>query len=545
VSGARAGEHGPSVNLQTEDVGLLSQWRQRRDRSAIDQLVRRHVNFVYGCARRQVGDKHLAEDVTQAVFMLLLQKSPRLRCDAALSVWLHRTTRYASANARRMQLRRARREQLATELAMQQSEPSPANREFDDVLPMLDDAISRLPAADREGVLLSYFGELTFRQVGESMGISEEAARKRVSRAVERMREYFVSRGVVASAAGIAKCLAAQSAVVAPEMLVNTTVNVAALSTAASASGATAAIVKGVVHSMMMTKLKLAAAASLAIAVGGVVTTAAIQHSANIPGVAALATSSMLLAEKSFTAAPADNLQVEFLGVAPWGSRGEGWFAIDGSKVDDPRGPFRDENLRVPAQTSHQLVIRVQGTPTPSYDVQIPAAKSVRLYDLTPTPDEAFLLVPFTTAKEQKSIDVELLLADGEWQPILTAEHRADQPLGSHPTPIGGISLTHISPSPNGGSIVYIAYETTKNQVEVFCTDDQGNEQRTANIRGGPVGEKFATWQLEFALPPEQITGLVVKSRPFNRRVIARNVALDPASPTKPQITCEQIPPKP
>src|SRR5690349_1215936 len=91
------------------DARLLDAWRSSHDRAAVDQLIRRHIHFVYGAARRMLSgsaDPSAAEDVTQAVFMLLIQKRPRLPNDAALAIWLHRTTRFSCANARKMQWRR-------------------------------------------------------------------------------------------------------------------------------------------------------------------------------------------------------------------------------------------------------------------------------------------------------------------------------------------------------------------------------------------------------------------------------------------------------
>src|SRR4051794_36559154 len=89
-----------------DDASLLRGWRQSRDRAAMDELVRRHLPFVYGAACRMTGDPVTAEDVTQAVFMLLVQKSPRIDSELALASWLHRATRFASSNARRIAARR-------------------------------------------------------------------------------------------------------------------------------------------------------------------------------------------------------------------------------------------------------------------------------------------------------------------------------------------------------------------------------------------------------------------------------------------------------
>ena len=190
------------------DTRLLDAWRRSRDRAAMDRLIRRHVHFVYGAARRILGDAYGAEDVTQAVFMLLIQKSPRLPSDPALAVWLHRTTRYACANARKMQQRREVRE---LRVANQTREPEPMTDEIDyrderdRLLPLLDEAITHLGERDRSGVILCYFQRRTFREIGALLGTSEDAARKRVSRSVDRIREYFLSRGVaLSSTAGVA-----------------------------------------------------------------------------------------------------------------------------------------------------------------------------------------------------------------------------------------------------------------------------------------------------------------------------------------------------
>ena len=99
------------------DVELMDAWRSRRDREAMDVLIRRHIHFVYASARRQTGDNDRAQDVTQAVFMLMMQKAPHIRCAPALAVWLHRAAGFTAASARRMEMRRMRRErQAATEI---------------------------------------------------------------------------------------------------------------------------------------------------------------------------------------------------------------------------------------------------------------------------------------------------------------------------------------------------------------------------------------------------------------------------------------------
>ncbi|MBC8109332.1 MAG: sigma-70 family RNA polymerase sigma factor, partial [Anaerolineae bacterium] len=252
----------------SSDTELLDAWRRSRDRSAMDRLIRRHIHFVYGAARRILRDSSWAEDVTQAVLMLLIQKSPRLPSDPAIAVWLHRTTRYACANARKMQTRRAIREHR---VANQHVESANMANEIDNLaerderehlLPMLDEAITHLGERDRSGVILCYFQRRTFREIGAMLGTTEEAARKRVGRAVERIREYFLARGVAPSgisSAMIVACLSAQTEWLAPSTLIAATTNLATVSHIATLAYPSAQIAQKVMHTMLMWKVKLAA----------------------------------------------------------------------------------------------------------------------------------------------------------------------------------------------------------------------------------------------------------------------------------------------
>src|SRR5687767_9582122 len=238
------------------DVELLDRWRSDSDRGAMDELVRRQIHFVYAAARRQLpaGYHAWAEDVTQAVFMLLIHKSPRVRSDAALAVWLHRSARYAAANARRMLTRQANRDRRAARPeAQMNAATSPETEEYRELLPVLDEAIDRLPERDRSGVVMCFFQRCTYGQIGAVLGITEEAARKRVSRAVDRLREHFAARGVLTSSAAVCAALTGESAVAAPATLAGATANLATLSqlaagAAGGAASSTTTIMNGVIH---------------------------------------------------------------------------------------------------------------------------------------------------------------------------------------------------------------------------------------------------------------------------------------------------------
>jgi RNA polymerase sigma factor (sigma-70 family) len=539
------------------DIELLDAWRLHGDRAAIDRLVRRHIHFVYGAARRQVRDPHRAEDVTQAVFMLLIQKSPNVRSEAALAVWLHRATRYAAANARRMIVRQTRRD---TRFARQQGaagmdDQLEAVEQADEqarLLPVLDDAIGRLPLRDRSGVILCFFRGQTYGQIGAALGTSEEGARKRVTRAVARLREYFAARGVVASDGAIGACLAGQSILVAPHALVESTVKLATVAQIAGAAGVTtsssAAIMKGVVKSMMLAKVKIAAAACAAIVLGGVVTGSTVHQIFSPVSRAVLTSATATIASNAaatdgpFKVAVPDKLEAEFLGLNKAGAGASGWWAIDGSPIDDPRGPFTRFKHRAHPEVTHEIVLRVTGPADGGYAVRIPGVKTDGTIDLTPSDIDAFLLAPFPAPKDKKTIDVELLLADGEWKTLGTSEHEVGRPLQPLDTEYGGVAFTHISETSNGHAMVYVAHEflSENGQWEVFAVDAQGNEHRCTNIDGNRVGNFYAMSYI-YNLPPEQITGLTVKVRPFNKKVTAKNVTLDPKNPTKPEIVVSDV----
>jgi RNA polymerase sigma factor (sigma-70 family) len=174
------------------DTELLQAWATRRDEAAFTELVRRHLGLVQASARRQVGTSPLAEDVTQAVFLVLARKAGSLGSRVVLSGWLFRTTRFVAARAVRAEQRRNRNESLA---AMQPtaSDDAVLPEHWNEVEPHLDAALAALPAADRDALLLRYFEGRPLRAVGERLGIQEEAAKKRVGRAVPNLAASFVA----------------------------------------------------------------------------------------------------------------------------------------------------------------------------------------------------------------------------------------------------------------------------------------------------------------------------------------------------------------
>ena len=200
------------------DPELLQAWATRRDEPAFAEIVRRHLGLVYGSALRQVREPVLAQEVAQAVFLVLADKAGSLGDGVVLSGWLFRTTRFVAARALRAERRRTHHEQQAA--AMQRIDldapSSAATDRWDEVGPHLDAALAALPATDRNAVLLRFFEKQPLRAVGERLGLGEEAAKKRVSRAVEKLRAFLAGKGVVLTAAGLLALLTEMPSSAAP-----------------------------------------------------------------------------------------------------------------------------------------------------------------------------------------------------------------------------------------------------------------------------------------------------------------------------------------
>jgi hypothetical protein len=177
------------------------------------------------------------------------------------------------------------------------------------------------------------------------------------------------------------------------------------------------------------------------------------------------------------------------------------------------------------------------------YSVRIPGGEN-SLYDLTPDANTAYLLVPFAAPKDSASVDIEVHIADGEWQTVGSDQNDPGSGLGDYETDFGSIALTHLIDAPGRGSMLYVAHTVKGPQLEVFAVDTQGTEHRCTNINSGVHGNgKFYTMRLEYALPAEAIASVNVKVRPFNKRVVAKNVTLDPNKPSNPTIEVSDVKP--
>jgi len=238
-----------------DDWGLLQQYVRDASRDAMEQLVRRHQDMVYAAACREVGNRHLAADITQAVFLVLIRRASRIGPDVVLPGWLFKVMRFAAADARKSQARRERHERRAAAMKMETS--SGTDLQGDPrLLLLLNDAIASLPRIYRDAVVMKYLQGKSHVEVASALRINENAARQRLFRAIGRLRAQLNSKALAAAGVGAVEAtLAATSARAAPSE-VTSAIHSAMFS--AQARSDVAALATRTLRSMYMWNIKLA-----------------------------------------------------------------------------------------------------------------------------------------------------------------------------------------------------------------------------------------------------------------------------------------------
>ena len=238
---------------ETDDMQLLARFARENSEPAFAALLERYLNLVYSTALRSVGSSHAAQEITQAVFIILARKAGALRGKTILPGWLYQTTRLTAANFLRGEIRRQQREQ---EAYMQSLLNEPTPETWGRIAPMLDDALEKLGECDRHAIVLRYFENKSLGEVGAALGASEDAAKMRVNRALEKLRKIFARRGVTLSATLIAAAVSANSVHAAPAGL---SLSVIAAAKGTAAAGSTLTLAHGALKLMAWTKIKTAA----------------------------------------------------------------------------------------------------------------------------------------------------------------------------------------------------------------------------------------------------------------------------------------------
>jgi len=201
------------MSTEGEDFELLHDYVAIQSETAFRTLVERHVDMVYATALRQVGDAHLAEEATQAVFIALARKARGLSSSTILAGWLFRAAQFAAAKVQRTELRRKHWEQQAAQM-----EPNPSDSAvaWEQMAPQLNEALNELKEPDRDALILRFFESKSMAQVGSALGTTEGAAKMRVARALEHLRGIFQARGIAIPVTLLATALSTSATQAAP-----------------------------------------------------------------------------------------------------------------------------------------------------------------------------------------------------------------------------------------------------------------------------------------------------------------------------------------
>lgn len=224
-----------------DEMALVRAYARDHSEGAFAALVSRYINLVYSVALRQVGDPHLAEEATQAAFILLARKAGSLGPKTILSGWLCRTARYMSADALRSQRRRQKREQEACmQSLLNESEPD----EWNQIAPLLETAMAQLGEQEHNAIVLRFYEGKGMKQVGDALGTGEDAARMRVNRALEKLRKYFADHGITLSTSVLAAAVSTHAVQAAPAGLAGVVTGASLVGAANAASSGVWALLK-------------------------------------------------------------------------------------------------------------------------------------------------------------------------------------------------------------------------------------------------------------------------------------------------------------
>ena len=236
------------------DFTLLQAYAKRRSEDAFVELVNRHIHLVYSAALRQMRDPHAAAEVAQTVFIILARKAQTIREGTILAGWLLRTTRYTAANARRREQRRQNTEHQA----MDNLYATETGTDWNEIAPLLDEALVALGEPDRNAVALRFFEQKSYKEIGAALSLSEDNARKRVSRALERLRTFLSRRGKLLPSAVLAGAMTSHAVKASPPELAGAAA-VMALSKASVAPAALPLLARGTLETLKWMQWKTAA----------------------------------------------------------------------------------------------------------------------------------------------------------------------------------------------------------------------------------------------------------------------------------------------
>lgn len=536
----------PTAAPSVTDAELLRRFVAGSDADAFGAIVGRYLPIVYASARRQVrGDAHLADDVTQAVFIVLARKARSVE-PRYLAGWLIGTARLAAKSALRNAARRADHERRAA-MAADAVQPDESTRlhaeHVEAIRAVLDHGLSRLNEADRTAVVLRYLRGCSMAEVGSAMGISEEAAQKRVQRSLAKLRERLGSDALAELAPSVLAPLITSAArdVAVPAHLAATSVAQLALQQSVSYLTA-AAVAQGALKAMFIGKIKLAACVMMSLVV---VTGLGYQG-------ARMALAELRPDEKPAAAPDSGGLvavlksgvRVELVGMNECPSRrGKPWWRPDGSPL--AQAPYArmggsvtsDEPMRV----AREFAVKRELTTSDGNDAAMRYAGKHSWSGGSPEEASGRAVEDMdayaTEFEKGKPATIRFEIAQGPWhETSVSAE-------GSGATHNGAGGLIYGPPIPSGNDTVRtitLSGDRSRHQIRAVAALTDGTE-RVAESSGGSSTEQ--AYQTTFTVPdasPETIAQFRVFTRPYDAWVEFRDVATEPGMGTKSQVVTSE-----
>lgn len=248
------------------DFDLLLKYSREGSEDAFAEVVRRNVDLVFSVAFRKARSPQLAEEVTQSAFLDLAKNINRLRPGTVVSAWLYQVAHRTAVDAIRREMRRQAREHVAVSMSASDFNPDFAQPDWKQIEPILDDEMSALQEADRVAVLLRFFEGKSFSEVGRAIGLSDDAAQKRVCRALEKLRTGLRRRGVTVESGSLVALISTQAVQASPVGLVSSVVGALGSVTIASGGMAVAAAKTVAMAAVQKIGIALVAAGSLGVA---------------------------------------------------------------------------------------------------------------------------------------------------------------------------------------------------------------------------------------------------------------------------------------